>query len=478
VPATASARRTKLLRSSVFRLTLAYGFAFGASALALLTFVYVAAVEYMEQQARETIDAEAQGLLEAHALGGVSSLIELVELRSAHDPDRASFYLLVDSTGRYLAGNIATWPAEPPQAGDLYRLRLVDRRRGERATQQVLARAVDLESGLKLLVGRDIQDKLKTQQLLRSAIAGGTGLMLVLGLLGGFALSRWTIGRLEQVNRTTAAIMAGHLGRRIELLGGGDEFDELAQNLNAMLERIEQLVASMREVTDNVAHDLRTPLNRIRSRIEVALMKDIDRAEARELLEATMRDADALISTFNALLSIARAEAGAERREHVPVDLAELARDVVELYEPLAEEKAIALALEAPMPATVEGDPQLLAQALANLVDNAIKYTPEGGAVTVGVRAAPEPALSVADNGPGIPPHLREKALERFVRLDPDRSAPGNGLGLALVAAVAKLHGARLELSDNRPGLVVTLSFAPARARPRSPALQAAVVSG
>jgi len=443
-----------------------------------LTFVYVAAVEYMEQQARETIDADAQGLLEAHALGGVSSLIELVELRSAHDPDRASFYLLVDSTGRYLAGNLGTWPAESPQAGDLYRLRVIDPRRGPHASHQVLARAVDLPSGARLLVGRDIEDKLRTQQLLRNAIAGGTGLMLLLGLLGGFALSRWTIGRLEQVNRTTAAIMAGHLGRRIELFGGGDEFDELAQNLNAMLERIELLVASMREVTDNVAHDLRTPLNRMRSRIEVALMKDIDRAEARELLEATMRDADALISTFNALLSIARVEAGSERREQVSVDLSALARDVVELYEPLAEEKTIALGLEAPAPVTVEGDPQLLAQALANLVDNAIKYTPEGGSIVVRTRAGPESVLEVADNGPGIPPHLREKALERFVRLDPDRSAPGNGLGLSLVAAVAKLHGARLELSDNRPGLVVTLRFAPAQARPRPAALQAVAANG
>jgi signal transduction histidine kinase len=441
--------------------------------LALLTFVYVAAVEYMEQQACETIDADAQGLLEAHALGGLSGLVELVELRSAHDPDRASFYLVVDEAGRYLAGTIAAWPSEPPQAGDLYRLQLVDRRRQDRAVRPVLARAVQLPSGARLLVGRDIQDKLRTQQLLRSAIAGGTGLMLLLGLLGGFALSRWTIGRLEQVNRTTAAIMAGHLERRIELLGGGDEFDELAQNLNAMLERIEQLLASMREVTDNVAHDLRTPLNRIRSRIEVALLEELSSAEAREVLEATMRDADALISTFNALLSIARAEAGSERREHVPVDLVELARDVVDLYEPLAEERSIALALDAAGVVEVEGNPQLLAQALANLVDNAIKYTPEGGTVSVRVLGVPEPALVVADNGPGIPPELREKALERFVRLQPDRSTPGNGLGLSLVAAVAKLHGARLELSDNRPGLVVTLRFAPSETRPRPAALQA-----
>ena len=436
----------------------------------------MAAVEYMEQQARETIDADAQGLLEAHAFGGVTGLVELVELRSAYDPDRSSYYLLVDADGRFLAGNIASWPSEPPQATDLYRLKLVDRRRRDGTDRQVLARAVELPSGLKLLVGRDIHDKLRTQQLLRSAIAGGTGLMLLLGLMGGFALSRWTIGRLEQVNRTTAAIMAGNLERRIALFGGGDEFDELAQNLNAMLDRIEQLVASMREVTDNVAHDLRTPLNRIRSRIEVALLQDLDRGQAREVLEATMRDADGLIATFNALLSIARAEAASERRDHEPVDLADLARDVAELYEPLAEERQIALTIDAPAPAPVSGHRQLLAQAIANLVDNAIKYTPEGGTVRVCARAGPEPALEVADNGPGIPAELREKALERFVRLQADRSTPGNGLGLALVAAVAKLHGARLELADNAPGLKVVLHFKPATLEKRPAPLQTAAV--
>lgn len=427
----------------------------------------------MEQQARETIDADTQGLLEAQALGGVRALVELVELRSAYDPDRASFYLLADAAGRFMAGNIASWPAEPPQLGDLYRLKLVDRRRGDGADRQVLARAVTLEGGLRLLVGRDIHDKLKTQQLLRSAIAGGTGLMLLLGLIGGFALSRWTIGRLEQVNRTTAAIIAGNLDRRIALLGGGDEFDELAQNLNAMLERIEQLVASMREVTDNVAHDLRTPLSRMRSRIELALLEDLDHEAAREVLEATMRDADDLISTFNALLSIARAEAASDRAAQEPVDLSELARDVAELYEPLAEERRITLSIEAPAPVLVQGHRQLLAQALANLVDNAIKYTPERGSVWVRTRGGSEPVLEVADSGPGIEPSLREKALQRFVRLAPDRSTPGNGLGLSLVAAVAKLHEARLELADNAPGLKVELRFETAR-RVRGGALQTA----
>lgn len=419
----------------------------------------------MEQQVRETIETDAQGLIEAHEWGGVHALVELVDLRSAYDPDRASVYLVVDAAGRHLAGKFPAWPHEPADAQGFWRMALVE---GDdpRRQRQILARAFELESGARLLVGRDINDKLHTQSLLKNAIAGGTALMLLLGLLGGFALSRWTIGRLERINRTTSAIMAGHLGRRIAVEGGGDEFDELAQNLNAMLERIEQLVASMREVTDNIAHDLRTPLNRIRSRIEVALLRDIDRAEARELLEATMRDADALISTFNALLSIARAEAGSRGQNFEPVDLLALARDVVELYEPLAEERSMTLALDGPERVVVSANRQLLAQALANLIDNAIKYTPEGGRVRVAVRDGAEPVLSVTDNGPGIPPELREKALERFVRLEPHRSTPGNGLGLSLVAAVAKLHEARLELDDAHPGLEVRLRFPSPRRQP------------
>lgn len=272
--------------------------------------------------------------------------------------------------------------------------------------------------------------------------------------------------RIDAVNRTTAQIMAGDLGRRIEMEGTGDEFDGLAANLNAMLERIERLLKGMRQVTDNVAHDLRTPLNRIRSRLELALMNPPENAETREVLEQTLRDADGLIVTFNALLSIARIEAGTPQSEWETVELSGLAADVVELYEPLAEEKEIELLLDAPMAVETVGNRQLIAQAVANIVDNAIKYAPHGSSVVARTRNGVGAVVEVADHGPGIPESLREQALERFVRLDPERTTPGNGLGLSLVSAVAKLHDAHLELQDNEPGLKVTMTFHPPAGSP------------
>jgi signal transduction histidine kinase len=282
-------------------------------------------------------------------------------------------------------------------------------------------------------------------------------------------MSRGMLGRVDEINRTTRRIMAGDLGQRIALSGSRDEFDQLAANLNAMLDQIERLLQGMRQVTDNVAHDLRTPLNRLRARIEVALMGNPDRVESRAVLEQTLVDAEAMIGTFNALLDIARAEAGSDRAAFEPVDLAKLSQDLAELYGPLAEDKDVAFERACPADARVRANQHLLAQAVANLLDNAIKYTPAGGWVRLSVENGPRgPAITVVDSGPGIPVDQRERALERFVRLDATRSTSGNGLGLSLVNAVAKLHGARLVLGDNRPGLSVRLEFdAPAAAAPQ-----------
>jgi signal transduction histidine kinase len=454
--------RTRLLRSSTFRLTVAYLLVFGLSALALLAFVYGLAIGYMERQTLETIDAEIQGLVEQGQAQGLAGVARVIERRSENDPDRLGLYLLVDWAGQSVAGNLPLWPSGAVQPDGTLRFDITVRRDdGQLLERQAVARVLIVNQQFRLLVGRDVSEKWRTQQLLWTSILVGAGVMLVLGLGGGLILSRWTLGRLEHINRTTGAIMAGHLDRRIEVEGGGDEFDELALNLNAMLERIQRLLQGMREVTDNIAHDLRTPLTRIRSRIEVALLRDLDPAQTHDLLEATVKDAEGLIETFNALLAIARAEAGAQRGEWERLDLADLARDVAELYEPLAEEKHVRFELDAGAPVGVIGNRQLVAQALANLIDNAIKYTPEGGHVRVAVLDAP-PRLVVRDDGPGIPPELRAKALERFVRLDPGRTSPGNGLGLSLVAAVARLHEAGLELDDAGPGLLVTLAFRPA----------------
>lgn len=453
--------RTKPLRTSTFRLTLVYLGLFSLSAALLLAIVYVASVRFMEQQARETIETEIAWLLEQYGGGRLGMLQTIVDERAAAEPNRRSMYLLAGPEGRVLAGNLDRAPAEPADADGFHRFEVQVSADGRQvaAAHWALAKMVELPDGAQLLVGRDVDENVRTQRQMRLAILIGVGAMLVLGLLGGLVMSRWMLNRLERINRATARIIAGELGQRIGTEGAGDEFDELAQNLNAMLERIERLLVSMRQVSDDIAHDLRTPLTRLRSRIEVALMGEPGPEEMRELLAATLHDADRLIETFNALLAIARAEAGAKHGEWERLDLAELARDVVELYEPLAEERGINLRVLAGGGAVIFGHRQLVAQAIANLTDNAIKYTPNGGTVTVATTGRPSPAILVTDTGPGIPPAQREQAKQRFVRLDAQRSSPGSGLGLSLVDAVAKLHEARLELGDNAPGLQASIVF-------------------
>ncbi len=464
---------TRLLRSATFRLTLTYLGIFSLSAMALLAFVYEASVRFMEQQTRETIEAEIKGLEEQFLQRGLHGLRQVVDFRANPERNRGGIYLLVGPDGRRIAGNLDRWPERVRENED-GTIRFTFEREGPEGKverREALARAFVVQDRFRLLVGRDVQDRVAVQRLLTNALVTGAGIMLVLGVLGGFFLARATLSRLEGINRATKLIMRGDLSRRIRLEGSEDEFDELAANLNAMLDRIEELLRAMREVTDNIAHDLRTPLTRLRSRIEIALLGKLDAEQARELLLETMREADGLIATFNALLAIARAQSGAVQAEWEEIDLSEIARDVHELYEPLAEEKGMELSLSASGPVPVRGHRQLIAQAVANLVDNAVKYTPPGGRVDIVTRNGTTAVIEVCDNGPGIPEADRERALQRFVRLQPERSAPGNGLGLSLVDAVARLHHAELALLDNHPGLRARLAFPkPAALRPRVPA--------
>jgi len=284
--------------------------------------------------------------------------------------------------------------------------------------------------------------------------------MLVFGLGGGALMSRNALRRLDTINRTSAEIIAGDFSRRIPITAADDEFDFLAENLNRMLERTERLMKGMREVVDSVAHDLRTPLNRLRNRLEEMQRRADPDSPHLEDIEAAIAETDRLIGTFNALLLIAQADSGILRGSMAPMDLSAVAADVAELYEPLAEEKDIALSVVPSGVITVEGNRSLISQALANLIDNAIKYTPADGRIAVAVSETPEGVdLAVADSGPGIPPQDRARVLDRFVRLETSRNSPGTGLGLSLVAAVARLHDATLTLGDNAPGLKATISF-------------------
>ncbi|MDH3659067.1 MAG: HAMP domain-containing histidine kinase [Alphaproteobacteria bacterium] len=452
-------RPIRLLDTTAFRLTLIYLGLFGVSALALLGYLYLATAGFMTRQTTETIQAEIAGLAEQYRTQGLPRLRQVIEQRSAAQPHRASIYLLTDPSGRWVGGNIDRWPDAEPGEGGWLTFPVAVKPDGLRTeNRRAVAQSFRLRGGYRLLVGREVEERLQLQTRIKHALSWGLGLTLLLGLAGGLLMSRGLLRRVDGINRTTEQIMAGDLSRRITLnRTRGDEFDQLAANLNAMLDQIERLLDGMRQVTDNIAHDLRTPLNRMRSRIEVALLGDSDSEALRPVMEQTLHDAEAMIGTFNALLDIARAEAGSERASFEEVDLTNVVSDIVDLYRPLAEDKGQTVETSIAESQKLQANRHLLSQALANLLDNAIKYTPEGGEIRLTV--ADGPSITVEDDGPGIPTEDHEKVLDRFVRLDDARAAQGNGLGLSLVNAVAKLHGARLVLTDSEPGLCVRLDF-------------------
>ena len=453
-------RSARILRSSIFRLALLYVFLLGVSVAILLGFIYWSTAGYMDRQTRVTIEAEIRGLAEQYRRRDLTGLTSVISERVARDPMGSSLYLLVDDRLERIVGNLDRWPAELPDDAGWIRFRL--RERGPDHTEEHAARAQMflLRGNLRLLVGRDVRDLEATRALIQDALAWGFAITAALAMLGGWLMSASLVRRLEAINQTSREIMEGDLSRRIPLSGSGDDFDQLAISLNRMLERIEILMAGVRQVSDNIAHDLHTPLTRLRNKLELLDAELSASSAARALAEETIADADELLVTFNALLRIARIESGSRRAAFAPVDLTALVADVAELYEPVAAEREQCLTFVARGPVSIIGDRDLLFQALANLADNAIKYTQPGGELTLSVDAADGLArILVADNGPGIPHALHEQVFRRFFRVDDSRSMPGSGLGLSLVHAVVQLHHATIELTDNRPGLRVVLGF-------------------
>jgi signal transduction histidine kinase len=449
-------RLPRLFRTSVFRLTLGYMALFALSVGALSAFIYWATLGYLDTQTDAIIEAEFNGLYEQYERTGIRGLGAIIAERMARDSDteRRSFYLLTDAVGRPLVGNanVSSWPAAAGAAGRQW----VDFVQSDSDTP-VRGLVQRVGPGFRLLVGRDIRELTAIRQVLRNASIYGITLTLALALAGGVLLAVGAERRLAELNRTTRQIMAGDLSRRAPLKGSDDEHDELAQNINAMLDQIENLLDGMRHVGDSVAHDLRGPLTRLRNRLETVAATE---KPSREDLSDCVAQLDQVLATFNALLRIARVESGAYRSAFTTVDLAPIVRDVCELYQAAAEERQVSLTAEAEASVEVYGDRELLAQVLTNLVDNAVKYTPEGGTVRIELaRSADTARLRVADSGPGIAPEDRDRVLQRFSRLDRARSQPGNGLGLALVNAVTLQHHGRLTLGDNGPGLVVTVEL-------------------
>jgi signal transduction histidine kinase len=464
VPRRVFGNAQRLVRTHAFRLAALYFVVFAFSVLGVLLFVYWTSADFVERQTEATLNAQITGLAEQYSTRGLSGLVQIVAARSAGDRGDGMLYLVADPDGRPLAGNIAAWPAGiSARTG---RLTFATEARGQRGMESHPAQGAlfIIPGGYRLLVGRDISDATAFRNEVKITLLWAGLVALGVGLLGGTAMSRNLLRRVEQVNRTSERVMAGNLSDRVPLAGTSDEFDQLAANLNRMLDQIERLMTAMREVTDDVAHDLKTPLARMRARLELALIGPAEASLQSEAIRSAIEEADRLLATFNALLSIAELESGALRDQTEPLDLCELARSAAELYEPVAEEKGFALKLATEPAVGIRGSRHLLSQALANLLDNALKYA-GGGEIQIRVlRAEGRAALEVADRGPGIPEADRANVFDRFVRLEPSRNTPGNGLGLSLVRAVVRRHGGTVELADNHPGLRVRLEFPAAAA--------------
>jgi signal transduction histidine kinase len=455
----------KLVRSTAFRLTLVYLVVFALYAAALLAYFALNTGRLITEQITETVNDEIAGLVEQYTVGGLRQLILIVENRSLRPG--SSLYLVTAPTGQALAGNVGSLaPGVLDKTGwseTVYR-RLDEQ---ETAEHSALVRVTQLSGGFRLLVGRDLEERARMGAIITTAARGSVALVVVLGLAGGFFVTRRVLRRFDAMTATTQRIMAGDLSGRLPVTGIGDELDRLAANLNDMLERIEALMHGLKEVSDNIAHDLKTPLTRLRNRAEATLAGRHKPADYRQALESTIAESDQLIKTFNAILMISRLEAGYSSESTSRVDLAAAVRDVVELYEPVAEEAGVALETSVPDALAVNGNRELIGQALSNIVDNAIKYSADSTAKpTVRValeRFGHEIRLSVADNGQGIPDDAdRARVTERFVRLEKSRSQPGSGLGLSLAKAIMTFHNGRLDLLPANPGLSVVMSF-PAR---------------
>jgi signal transduction histidine kinase len=454
----------QFFRTTAFRLALIYVGLFVASVAVLFAFVYAATGAVLDRQREQAIIADMGSLTDLYARSGSNMPILADAILTRTQPDRVgnSVYLLADQNLNLLAGNISDWPHQAQVDGPWFRFTIQRDLFGDPDAHLAIALHAELVGGYHLLVGQDTRLQERFQEAILEVFLWALAVTLVLGIGGGLFMSRNMLRRIEAINEGAEHVMHGEFKHRMPVKGSGDEFDRLAVNLNAMLDEIERLMGSVRQVTINIAHDLRSPLTRMKQRLEEALSERVDAEGRREAVEQAAAETDELLATFNAMLSIADAESGAGRTEMAPVDLEALAADVAELYEPLVEEQGLAFETEIRGPATVTGNRHLLFQAIANLVDNAVKYGASGGRIRLALRPDGPlggPELVVADSGPGIPATDRARVLDRFVRLDASRSTPGSGLGLSLVAAIVRLHGAKLELEDNEPGLKIAMRF-------------------
>ena len=462
MPATSCVKvKRKLFHSYTFRLALLYALIFSSSTLILFYFFYLFTASYMTQQMDNTIEAEIQGLAERYDRDGLEGLTRLIAERVNRSQGTGnSLYLLTTYTLEPLVGNLDRWPLEASIDNEKWLEFSLEVNEQTNETHLARARIFRLPGRYGLLVGRDIHQLTQAKLRIVQALTWGLAIMVLLAFAGGLVLSRRTVRNIERINQTARSIMSGNLSRRVEITNRNDDFDQLAANLNQMLDRIQTLMEDIRRVSDNIAHDLRTPLTRLRQHMEEARRQVDSESISAISLESSIREADSLLTTFNALLRIARIEAGQVTTDFAVLDYRTLVEDVVEFYEPLAEEKNQFLTVDAGNTIKTMGDRDLLFQALANVIENAIKYTQENGHISVILSQLDNDAvITIADNGPGIPAEERERVFRRFYRLDRSRSTTGNGLGLSMVAAVVTMHQGQIRLMDNDPGLKTVMQF-------------------
>jgi signal transduction histidine kinase len=456
-------RLPALVRTTTFRLALLHASIFVFFSAALLAYLYSETAVHLNRQANAELTAEFRQLNEAYR-GGLDRLAQSVRERS--EARGKFFYLLLDPDLHRIEGGLDVLPAAAPPLGQVvdvrfnYNARIVG---GDTTRRQAEGRISRLPDCI-LMVAYDRGDIGEMNRRITDVVWRSAAVGFVLSLIGGVVISRSAARRAEQLAKTTEDVMGGDLSRRAPVFGSGDEFDRLSEQLNAMLAKLERLVISSRSAGDSIAHDLRSPLTRLRNRLEAGL-QDTNAEGPRTALARSIDDVDGVLGTFNAILRLSRVQAGASG-SFKRTNVSDITDELAELYQPVCEERHLKFDYSKQDDLFVLADKDLLAQAMANLVDNAVKYTPEGGSVRLEARrgANGDIDLVVTDNGPGIPPEDRERAIERFVRLEESRSAPGSGLGLALVAAVAEAHAGKLILSDGggtpeRPGLAATLSL-------------------
>jgi signal transduction histidine kinase len=453
---------SQLWRTTTVRLTALFLLIFVVFSVLLLGLIWWQTTMQLQKAQTDAIDREAAALVRIDADGGFRETLNAV-LRLAQQPG-PGIYFVADQSGQMLLGNVTDLPPEVLSDPGTFTFNYERSRPpgvdedAPAPTGTALVRSVRLESGLILVVGRDVVERRGYSAIILQWFGIGVAGIMVFSLIAGVVTAVRVLRRVETINATSRKIMSGSLSERVPVTRRNDEFDGLATSLNQMLDRIEQLMQGMKEVTDNVAHDLKTPLTRLRNRAESALRDGQGDDAQREALETTIEESDRLIKTFNALLMIARAEAGTPSGAFSELDLSAVVADVAELYGPLAEDEGLELVAEVVEGVRLNGNRELLGQALVNLVENALKYYEpvegKAGKITVSLRkAGPRVLIEVTDNGPGIPAEDRTRVVERFVRLEKSRTMPGSGLGLSLVSAVTRLHGGEFRIEDNAPGV-------------------------